>query len=57
MPDKPQLPGLTALRRADTNSLLDMAHLIDSSLVKREDPGDHQITPKWNSVSDTIALA
>ena len=59
IPDEPQIPGYTAQRRADSNSLLDMTRLAKSyhcSVV--EVPGEsHTVTLGNSGVSSAIALA
>jgi len=59
IPDEPQIPGYTAQRRAESNSLLDMTRLTIShqdSMV--EVPGDtHNVTPGSHGVSRAIAIA
>ena len=57
IPDEPQIPGYTAQRRADSNSLLDMtrvgnAHHVTACMV--EVPGD---SPGNGGVSNAIAIA
>ena len=58
IPDEPQIPGYTAQRRAESNSLLDMTSLSQayhSNMV--EVPGEqHTVTPGNSGVSDAIAL-
>ena len=59
IPDEPQVPGYTAQRRADTNSLLDMSRLAETYLSPVvEEPGEpHTVTLGYSGVSSAIALA
>lgn len=57
VPDEPQIPGYTAQRRAETNSLLDMAHFAIAHHQSRvEVPGD-SFTPGSSGCATSIALA
>ena len=59
IPDEPQIPGYTAQRRADSNSLLDMTRLTTSHQDYRvEVPGDTvTVAPGNQGVSRAIAIA
>ena len=51
VPDEPQIPGYTAVRRADSNSLLDMVKL--SATFKLGD----RVTPPSDGVVNVIAVS
>ena len=55
IPDEPQIPGYTAQRRAESNSLLDMTRLGEAYHIVEEVPGDtHIVTLGNRGVSDAI---
>ena len=58
IPDEPQIPGYTAQRRADSNSLLDMTRLGQAyHKTVLEVPGDtHTVTPGSPGVNAVIAV-
>ena len=58
IPDEPQIPGYTAQRRADSNSLLDMTRLAEACHnYEVEVPGDTQTVTLGNmGVSTAITL-
>ena len=59
VPDEPQIPGYTAQRRAESNSLLDMSCLANARHEPVvEEPGDStNVTLVIDGVSEAIALA
>ena len=58
IPDEPQIPGYTAQRRAESNSLLDMTRLGEAYHIVEEVPGDIQtVTLGIRGVSAAITIA
>ena len=57
VPDEPQIPGYTAQRRAETNSLIDMARFSPAhNQLNVEVPGD-SLTPDSRGCATSIAVA
>ena len=57
IPDEPQIPGYTLMRRAETNSIIHMARLRQSHRDSGvEGPGD-QISPGSEGCASSVAMA
>ena len=57
VPDEPQIPGYTAQRRAESNSLLDMARLHNSHEETRVEGSGDCISPGREGCTHSVAVA